>query len=324
MDDRCQNSNQKTDHDAPASPPPGKSRPSDSPHEFKAVLQGIVVHQNGQAMDMDITPQMCQMLGYSRDELKTINGFDLISPKHQEMIHQHIQSGFEGPYRINVHRKDGSEMLMEVQAKNIQIEGKFFRVATFHDLTEQKKLRQQLAESEKKYRDLYAKAQIPLFRTQISDGKLLACNEVMARFLGYKTIQECLADYDALSRYDSQKQREEVVRLLQKNKRLENYELKGRTKNGQILWISVTAEIFPERGYIEGVITDITALKLLTKTERGVLRLVLKGKTNREIAAETNRSIRTIEDHRAHIMKKLGTNNLVELAQKALSMGFNP
>jgi two-component system response regulator FixJ len=60
----------------------------------------------------------------------------------------------------------------------------------------------------------------------------------------------------------------------------------------------------------------------LTPTERKVLQLVLNGMKNNEIANLLNRSKRTIEVHRAHIMHKFGVDNLVDLVKRALSMGL--
>ena len=59
---------------------------------------------------------------------------------------------------------------------------------------------------------------------------------------------------------------------------------------------------------------------LLTKTEMGILRLILDGKSNKEIAHLLHRSVRTIEVHRSHIMRKLGVNNVVHLVEKSIAM----
>ena len=63
-------------------------------------------------------------------------------------------------------------------------------------------------------------------------------------------------------------------------------------------------------------------LKLLTKTERMVLRHVGDGKTNKEIAQTMGRSVRTIENHRYRLMNKLKVKNAVELMKKAINMGL--
>jgi len=62
--------------------------------------------------------------------------------------------------------------------------------------------------------------------------------------------------------------------------------------------------------------------KLLTRTEIKVLRLILDGKSNREIAELLHRSLRTIEIHRSHIMRKLGVDNLIDLVKRATAEGL--
>jgi two-component system response regulator DegU len=56
----------------------------------------------------------------------------------------------------------------------------------------------------------------------------------------------------------------------------------------------------------------------LTKREKGILKMITIGKNNREIADGLGISIRTIETHRANIMKKLKVKNAVELVRIAL------
>lgn len=62
--------------------------------------------------------------------------------------------------------------------------------------------------------------------------------------------------------------------------------------------------------------------KPLTLSEKKVLRLILGGNNNREIARLLSRSVRTVEVHRSHIMKKLGADNLVDLLKRAMAMGL--
>lgn len=57
----------------------------------------------------------------------------------------------------------------------------------------------------------------------------------------------------------------------------------------------------------------------LTPGERKVLDLILEGKYNKEIATKLNLSIRTIEDRRAKLMKKMGANSVAELVQLAMT-----
>ena len=57
-------------------------------------------------------------------------------------------------------------------------------------------------------------------------------------------------------------------------------------------------------------------LAMLSTGEREVLDRILAGKYNKQIASDLNLSIRTIEDRRARIMKKLGVGSVVELVQR--------
>jgi FixJ family two-component response regulator len=56
----------------------------------------------------------------------------------------------------------------------------------------------------------------------------------------------------------------------------------------------------------------------LTRREQEVLELISAGSSNKEAGRELGISSRTIEDHRAHIMKKLGARNSTELLRIVL------
>ena len=67
---------------------------------------------------------------------------------------------------------------------------------------------------------------------------------------------------------------------------------------------------------------DSDAGKALTKTEKIILKLILDGKSNKGIAYTLQRSERTIEVHRSHIMRKLNVDNVVDLVKRASLLGF--
>jgi DNA-binding NarL/FixJ family response regulator len=56
----------------------------------------------------------------------------------------------------------------------------------------------------------------------------------------------------------------------------------------------------------------------LTRREKEILRLVVDGKQNKEIAESMGKSVRTIETHRFNIMKKMDVNNAVDMINKTL------
>lgn len=62
----------------------------------------------------------------------------------------------------------------------------------------------------------------------------------------------------------------------------------------------------------------------LTPRERQVLHLVLKGSNNREVAQLLSISRRTVEIHRANLMRKLNVHSQVELIRYALQRDMRP
>jgi DNA-binding NarL/FixJ family response regulator len=60
----------------------------------------------------------------------------------------------------------------------------------------------------------------------------------------------------------------------------------------------------------------------LTARERSILKLIAEGRTNRATAAFLNVSPKTVEKHRANLMRKLGLRNVSELTLAALESGL--
>jgi len=60
---------------------------------------------------------------------------------------------------------------------------------------------------------------------------------------------------------------------------------------------------------------DPLVKKMLTGIEMRVLRLLCSGKSNKETAWIMHRSVRTIEEHRSRIMRKLDVDNFAELVK---------
>jgi len=63
-------------------------------------------------------------------------------------------------------------------------------------------------------------------------------------------------------------------------------------------------------------------LELLTERERQILRLVLQGLLNKQIAAELGIHERTVKLHRTNLTSKLGVHSVAELARLAQQAGF--
>src|SRR5215475_7595763 len=60
----------------------------------------------------------------------------------------------------------------------------------------------------------------------------------------------------------------------------------------------------------------------LTQREAEVLQLIAEGYANKQIAAELNLSVKTVEKHRQQVMQKLGIHNIAGLVRHAAAKGI--
>jgi two-component system, NarL family, invasion response regulator UvrY len=61
---------------------------------------------------------------------------------------------------------------------------------------------------------------------------------------------------------------------------------------------------------------------LLTRRELQVMEMIARGMTNREIAEHLEISVKTVDTHRGHLMKKLALRNNSDLTRFALKHGY--
>ena len=77
-------------------------------------------------------------------------------------------------------------------------------------------------------------------------------------------------------------------------------------------------------GYLEGKESQmpLSTLGLLSQREREVLKLIAEGYKNKEIASDLCISLKTVEKHRANLMKKLDLHNAAALTAYAIEQGL--
>jgi len=112
-----------------------------------------------------------------------------------------------------------------------------------------------------KYRDLYENTPIGLFRTSITDGKILECNEQIAKLFGYDDKYQMINKTYATDYYVDGESRNILLQKLSIDGQVDNYEARFKRKNGTTFWARYSAKINNNKGYIEGGLTDITIQK---------------------------------------------------------------
>lgn len=80
---------------------------------------------------------------------------------------------------------------------------------------------------------------------------------------------------------------------------------------------SILIKQLVNHNYNDNLNQSLNEEAIITKREKEILKLLLSGKGNKEIADTLNISKRTAEVHRFNLMKKLKVKNLMELSNKA-------
>ena len=136
-------------------------------------------------------------------------------------------------------------------------------VLVFRDQTQERKSQKALRESEEKFHNLVENASIGIVRTKIDGSRVLEANPRMCEILGL-TRKEFVGQPSAIA-WAHPEQREDLVRLLREKGSVSNYEIDIRTKSGDIRTVIMSMTTYPELGYLEGGLQDITERKRADK-----------------------------------------------------------
>ena len=174
----------------------------------------------------------------------------------------------------------------------------------------------------------------------VQNRQIVASNKAICQMLGYNP-KECknLGVVDVYPQEDLDYAMEQFEKQARGELALAK-DVPVKRKDGSVLWVDIDSlpVTLAGKAYLMSVFTEALppkaksilhqsasagsyAGKPLTQSEMRVLRLIVGGLSNREIAQLLHRSTRTIENHRAHLMHKLAVNNSVELVKRAAVMG---
>ncbi|WP_084456697.1 histidine kinase dimerization/phosphoacceptor domain -containing protein [Desulfogranum mediterraneum] len=129
-----------------------------------------------------------------------------------------------------------------------------------------------LREREEKYRNLFENAQVGMFRSRISDGRIIDSNARLAEILGYDSPQECVGDYVAADHYLFPAQRQGMVEQLQREGRISNCIVQIRAKDESLRWLQFSGVLSGVEGCFEGIAADITEQKAAEDQVRASLQ----------------------------------------------------
>jgi PAS domain S-box-containing protein len=146
-------------------------------------------------------------------------------------------------------------------------EGSVERIAVYaHDVARRRVMEEALRQAEEMYRNIYENATEGIFQINL-EGRFLNANPALARIHGYDSPEELIASVSDISKqlYADPERRRELISLLGRYGRAENFEALSLRKDGSIHWISINARLVRDEAgnplYHEGTMRDITKRK---------------------------------------------------------------
>ncbi|MEM4246369.1 MAG: PAS domain S-box protein, partial [Candidatus Bathyarchaeia archaeon] len=155
---------------------------------YESIKDGVMINDiSGQILECNKALE--DMLGYTRDELRRMRWQEITPPQYLEMEEgivkrQMLEKGYSGYIEKEYIRKDGSKIPVEVigsVVKGSKGEPEFI-VCTIRDISERKRMEEQLRTSEERYRLLVESSPDTILIH--CDGKIIFMNRAGAALLG--------------------------------------------------------------------------------------------------------------------------------------------
>lgn len=264
-----------------------------SEHRFKAIFDqaadGILIGSN-QGIITDTNISMCQMTGYSQEELIG-NSINILFPSdelhHQPLRYDLVYTGTTVQRERTIVTKDGRRLPVLMNTKKVEDN---CLQAIFHDLSDLRTAEQSLRKSEERFRLAVEGSRDGLWDWNLQTGKAYYSDR-FATMLGYepKEIPHTEAAWqDLLHPEDKEAALEHVADYLER--KVDYYEstFRMKAKNGSYRWITSRGKaLFDDQGTpirFVGFNTDISAQKKQTDEVKRLLEekdFLLKEVTHR-------------------------------------------
>jgi PAS domain S-box-containing protein len=159
------------------------------------------------------------------------------------------------------HRKARDELEMRVQERTAELAQANRELQA--EIAERKRAEEALRDSEQRYRSLFERVPVGLYRTT-AEGQILDANPTQVLMLGYPDL-ETLLRTSATDSYVNPEDRERWQATIENNRVLDNVEVQLRQYNGKLIWIRDRARAIRDADgqvlYYEGSLEDITERK---------------------------------------------------------------
>jgi PAS domain S-box-containing protein len=241
---------------------------------------GIGIHQDGRIVFVNTAG--ARLLGAQNpDELVGKPAMDLLHPDYREVVRERIQRSLATgqpapPLTEKFIRLDGTLIDVEVTAVPIIWEGRPAMQVVFRDITERKRMEEELKASEERYRDLFENANDGIYILDRA-GRIVSFNRKAEELTGY-TFEEVRGQPYTLL-VSSGPERKKARRAFLKNMRgqPDKTELTIIRKDGREVILELSTRPIWQGGQIvgiQGIARDITERKELERLKSDFISTV--------------------------------------------------
>ncbi|MBM9604450.1 PAS domain S-box protein [Desulfopila inferna] len=246
---------------------------------FEQGLDGVVVVDPETCRAVVFNDQVCQNLGYSRDEFAKLSIADIDALETEEEARIHIEKVLKNgsdDFQTLQRTKQGEIRHVHVTAKVIEVDGSKVYHCIWTDITDRRRAEEALRESETRFFSIFEYA--PIGMAIVSpEGKFLKVNRATCDLLGYSELELLTKTYRDISHPDflesDDAHLEQMlagkIRIYQKEKR---YIHKKRHAIWALLSVSLIWDQQQEPAYFISQLVNITDRKLAEEK----LRLALQ------------------------------------------------
>jgi PAS domain S-box-containing protein len=232
-------------------------------------FEGILFHKDG--IIIDFNQSFINLTGYHREELPGKNAVSLLVPeKYHPIVRQNMVKKIACPYEIEIIKKNGILVPIELRARDIVSDGREMRVVALRDISKRKKAEDELRNALLYTRSLIEASLDPLVTISVN-GKITDLNKATEWVTGFskeQLIGSDFADYftepgKATAGYQQVFEKENV----------RDYPLELRHRNGTITPVIYNASVYrDEYGKVIGVFAAARDISIRRRMERELIR----------------------------------------------------
>ncbi len=148
---------------------------------FESVADGLTLVDLETGKFVAVNPVVCEMYGYSAEEMLSLNPSTLLSPKHLYIFDEFmatINSRQEFYCEAVVRRKDGTQFDIELRAKFFEYRGKPHALSSGRDISQRKAAEQALQTSESQLREKAENLEAILIELQQTQAQLVQTEKI--------------------------------------------------------------------------------------------------------------------------------------------------